>query len=243
MSAAKAAFAPVTYDLDAAIAALTANDLWLARVVELAGDRRPLIRKTRNAYQALARAIVYQQLNGRAAASILLKMKRTLSAGQFPGPRTILAASEERMRSAGLSRAKTAALKDLAAKTLAGVVPSPAELDRMTDDEIVERLVTIRGIGRWTVEMLLIFHLGRPDVLPVDDFGVRNGFAITYGKRRMPTPKELQAHGQRWRPYRSVASWYMWRAVELAPHLRQWPDKAEAPAAPRDARFVSAARP
>jgi len=123
---------------------------------------------------------------------------------------------DKQLRAAGLSRAKVAAVKDIAAKTLAGVVPATKEMSRLDDREIIERLTIIRGVGQWTVEMLLIFKLGRLDVLPVDDFGVRKGFAFTYRKRDLPKPAALLAHGERWRPYRSVASWYLWRSLEPA---------------------------
>ena len=119
------------------------------------------------------------------------------------------------MRSAGLSRAKMLAIRDLAAKALDGTVPTAKEAHRMSDEELIERLDTVRGIGRWTVEMLLLFRLGRPDVLPVDDYGVRKGFAKIHKLTELPKPKELLAYGERWRPYRSVASWYMWRAAEM----------------------------
>ncbi len=122
---------------------------------------------------------------------------------------------EKKLRGAGLSQNKMLAVKDLAAKTLDGTVPPLAKLKKMPDEEILERLLQVRGIGPWTVEMLLIFRLGRPDVLPVSDYGVRKGFMLTYRKPDLPTPKELLAHGERWRPYRSIASWYMWRAVDL----------------------------
>jgi DNA-3-methyladenine glycosylase II len=130
-------------------------------------------------------------------------------------PQDILAVSEEELRGAGLSGAKLAALRDLAAKTLDGTVPALARLRRMDDEEIIERLTEVRGIGRWTAEMLLMFRLGRPDVLPVGDYAVRKGFALTYGLEEMPKPKVLESYGERWRPYRSVASWYMWRALEI----------------------------
>src|SRR5205814_10467295 len=117
-------------------------------------------------------------------------------------------------RGAGLSRSKTAALKDLAAITLDGTVPTRRELARMTDEEIVERLTKVRGIGRWTVEMLLLFELGRLDVWPVADYGVQKGFAKTFGRKKLPTPKQFQKIGERWRPYRSVAAWYFWRALD-----------------------------
>jgi DNA-3-methyladenine glycosylase II len=127
----------------------------------------------------------------------------------------ILAQDKEALRGVGLSYAKVAALQDLAAKAKLGVVPSAAVLHKLSDDEIVERLTEVRGIGRWTVEMLLMFRLGRPDVLPVDDLGIRKGFQKTFRKREMPKPKALLAYGERWRPYRTVASWYLWRSLEL----------------------------
>jgi DNA-3-methyladenine glycosylase II len=120
------------------------------------------------------------------------------------------------IRRAGFSRPKIAALRDLAAKTLDGTVPTGRLIRTLDDDTIVERLVEVRGIGRWTVEMLLIFQLGRPDILPVDDFGVRNGFRIAYGLRSMPTPKAVLRYGERWKPYRTAASWYLWRAADRA---------------------------
>jgi 3-methyladenine DNA glycosylase/8-oxoguanine DNA glycosylase len=124
---------------------------------------------------------------------------------------------EERMRGAGLSRAKLAAARDLAAKTLDGVVPSAAALKRMPDDEIIERLTAVRGGGTWTVQMLLIFRLGRPDVLPVHDLGIQKGFQLTYGTRQRPKPDRIERAGRKWQPFRSVAAWYLWRATDQAP--------------------------
>ena len=167
-------------------------------------------------YEALFEAIVYQQLSGKAAATILSRVKSSFGDDAFPSPEAVIAAPDEQLRGAGLSRAKTAAVKDLATKARDGHVPGVDELHRMDDDAIVEHLTAIRGIGRWTVEMMLIFRLGRPDVLPVHDYGVRNGFRLAYRKRSLPTPTQLAKFGERWRPYRTVASWYLWRAVELA---------------------------
>jgi DNA-3-methyladenine glycosylase II len=166
-------------------------------------------------FQALAQAIAHQQLNGIAANTILGRLIQSCGQGSFPTPQMVLAASVDTLRSAGFSFAKVAALKDLAAKTLAAVVPEGAALMELPDEAIIERLTQVRGIGRWTVEMLLIFRLGRPDVLPVDDFGVRAGFRAAYGLRRLPAPRALAAWGERWRPYRSTAAWYLWRALEL----------------------------
>lgn len=202
------------YDPDEAVRHLAAADPVLARLMGRAGPFALEIRKLHDPFEALARNIVYQQLHGNAAAAIHARVL-ALFGGDKLRPQDVLDASETALRGAGLSGAKLAALKDLAAKTVDGTVPTLARLRRMGDEEIVERLTQVRGIGRWTVEMLLMFRLGRPDVLPVGDFAVRKGFALAYGLAESPKPKELAAHGERWRPYRSVASWYMWRAVDL----------------------------
>src|SRR5256885_12549967 len=165
-------------------------------------------------FDALAESIAYQQLNGKAAASIWNRVRALYPKAKWLDPEKVIATSDEKLRAAGLSRAKTAAIKDLAAKTIDGAVPSGRALLRMSDDEIIARLTQVRGIGRWTVEMLLLFDLGRPDVWPVDDYGVRKGFAKTFGKRKLPTPKQLMKIGEKWRPYRSVAAWDFWRALD-----------------------------
>jgi DNA-3-methyladenine glycosylase II len=167
-------------------------------------------------FKALARAIAHQQLNGTAANTILARFVAAVGEGDFPTPQAVLAAPEQTLRTAGFSYSKIAALRDLAAKTLEGVVPDRKTLDALSNDEIIERLTQVRGIGRWTVEMMLMFQLDRGDVLPVDDFGVRNGFRLAYGMRKMPAPKALALYGERWAPYRTAAAWYMWRAVELS---------------------------
>ena len=171
-------------------------------------------------FDALAESIVYQQLNGKAAAAIWNRVRALYPKRKRLDPAKILATPDETLRAAGLSRAKIAAIKDLAAKPIDGTVPSGRALLRMSDDEIVARLTTVRGIGRWTVEMLLLFDLGRPDVWPVDDYGVRKGFAKTFGKRKLPTPKQLMKLGEKWRPHRSVAAWYFWRALDQAEKLK-----------------------
>src|SRR5436190_4291080 len=170
-------------------------------------------------FDALAESIAYQQLSGKAAATIFGRVRALYPKRKWLDPEQLLATPDETLRAAGLSRAKTAALKDLAAKTIDGTVPAGRALIRMSDDEIITRLTAVRGIGRWTVEMLLLFDLGRPDVWPVDDYGVRKGFAKTFGRRKLPTPKQLMKFGEKWRPYRSVAAWYFWRALDA-------PDKA-----------------
>ena len=202
------------YDPEEAVRRLRSADPVLAKLMKSAGPFALKIRKLHDPFEALARNIVFQQLHGKAAEAIHARVL-ALFGGAKLRPEELLAAPEEEMRGAGLSAAKLAALRDLASKTLDGTVPTLARMRRMTDDEIVERLTQVRGIGRWTVEMLLMFRLGRPDVLPVGDFAVRKGFALAYGLEESPKPKELTEYGERWRPYRSVASWYMWRAVEL----------------------------
>src|SRR6266436_8755294 len=171
-------------------------------------------------FDALAESIAYQQLSGKAAATIFGRVRALYPGRKYLDPEKILATPDETFRAAGLSRNKIAALKDLAAKTIDGTVPAGRALIRMSDDEIITRLTTVRGIGRWTVEMLLLSYLGRPDVWPVDDYGVRKGFAKTFGKRKLPTPKQLMNIGEKWRPYRSVAAWYFWRALDKSEELQ-----------------------
>jgi len=204
------------FDPRAAVQHLCAADAGLARLIEVAGPFRMVIRTMHSPFEALARNIVYQQLNGTAAAAIHARVLALFGRRRLR-PRDVLDAPDEALRGAGLSRNKLEALRDLAAKTLDGTVPTLARLKRMEDEQIVERLTQVRGIGRWTVEMLLMSRLGRPDVLPVGDFGVRKGFSIVYRTDGLPTPKQLTHYAERWRPYRTVASWYMWRAVELPP--------------------------
>jgi DNA-3-methyladenine glycosylase II len=164
-------------------------------------------------YEALTRAIAHQQLNGRAAQTILGRFVALFGNGRFPKPAEVLATPAARLRRAGFSRAKVRAIKDIARHALSGTVPTRRAAARLSDEEIIERLLPIRGVGRWTVEMLLIFTLGRPDVLPVDDFGVREGYRRACGGRVRLTPMALAALGERWKPYRSMAAWYFWRAA------------------------------
>ena len=165
-------------------------------------------------FDALAESIAYQQLSGKAAATIWGRVRALYPRRKWLDPRLVLATPDEKFRAAGLSRSKTAAIKDLAAKTIDGTVPTAQTLARMGDEEIVARLTMVRGIGRWTVEMLLIFDLGRLDIWPASDYGVQKGFAKTFGRRKLPTPKQLHRLGEKWRPYRSVAAWYFWRALD-----------------------------
>jgi DNA-3-methyladenine glycosylase II len=165
-------------------------------------------------FDALAESIAYQQLSGKAAATIFGRVRALYPKRKWLDPELVLKTPDEKLRACGLSRSKTAALKDLAAKTLDGTVPTRRALLRMTDDEIIQRLTSVRGIGRWTVEMLLLFELGRLDVWPVADYGVQKGFAKTFGRRKLPTLKQFLKIGEKWRPYRSVAAWYFWRALD-----------------------------
>jgi DNA-3-methyladenine glycosylase II len=164
-------------------------------------------------YEALTRAIAHQQLNGRAAETILSRFVALFENGRFPSPADVRAARAARLRRAGFSRGKVRAIKDIARHALAGTVPTRRAAARLADEAIIEQLTQIHGVGRWTVEMLLIFTLGRPDVLPVDDFGVREGYRLAYGLAERPTPNALRVLGERWKPYRSIAAWYLWRAA------------------------------
>ena len=203
------------YDRARAVAHLSAADPGLGALIARVGPFTMRLKQTEGAFLALAESIVYQQLHGKAAATILGRIRALYGGGAFT-PRDILRTADESLRSCGLSRAKLAALRDLAEKSEGGVVPPLSALETMSDDAIVETLTTVRGIGRWTVEMLLIFRMGRPDVLPVTDYGVRQGFQVTFKTRALPDPRKMTKRAEKWRPYRSVASWYLWRAVELS---------------------------
>ena len=167
-------------------------------------------------FQSLVQAVAHQQLNGMAADTILRRFIKLFPGRRFPLPEDLASVSDDALRGAGFSRAKVASIRDIAAKTLAKTVPNSRQIVRLSDDEIIARLIELRGVGRWTVEMLLIFQLGRPDVLPADDFGVRTGFRVAYKKRDLPTVKEVLVHGERWRPHRTTAAWYLWRAADRA---------------------------
>src|SRR6266403_2013419 len=204
------------FDLSTAMNHLTAKDEKLAELITATlpfqMDADPL----QSPYEALLESIAYQSISGKAAATIFGRVKALSATGRAPTPQEMLKLRKPVLRKAGLSGAKILAMKDLAQKTIDGIVPSLEQAERLSDEELVERLVSVRGIGAWTVEMFLIFRLGRPDVFPIPDLGVKKGWAITYGKKHMPKPKELLAFGERWRPYRPVASWYMWRACQRA---------------------------
>ena len=227
------------YDSAAALKHLAAADPKLGRLIQRAGPFTLKVAGSQSPFEALVEAIVYQQLHGKAAATIHRRLLESFAltptlavsgTGAHPTPQQILDCPTQQLRAAGLSANKTLALRDLAAKTIDGTVPTLARIRRMSDEDIVEHLTQVRGIGKWTVEMLLIFRLGRPDVFPITDYGVRKGFALTFGKfsrakpgsnpkvepAGLPKPDEMLRRGARWAPWRSVASWYMWRACDLA---------------------------
>ncbi len=205
---------PLQYDPDAAIAHLRTKDPKLARLVDRVGAFEMPTREDMSPFQMLLHAIVYQQITGKAADSIHRRLVALFPGGR-PGPKRMQRLTDEDLRAAGMSRPKARAARDLADKALDGTVPTRRQLERMDDEAIVERLSRVRGIGRWSAEMMLIFQLGRPDVLPATDLGIRKGFQISHGGRELPEVKKLLRHGERWRPYRSVASWYLWRANYL----------------------------
>lgn len=170
----------------------------------------------RQPYEALVRAIAHQQVHGRAAEAILGRFLALCDAPVFPAPEVVLARTPEAMRGCGFSANKVLAIRDIAEKAAAGMVPTRAAARRLSDEELVERLVPLRGVGRWTVEMLLIFTLGRPDILPVDDFGVREGYRVAAGMDEQPKPRALAEIGAAWGPFRTTAAWYFWRAADLS---------------------------
>ena len=200
----------------AALKYLSAADPVMARLIREHGPCKLEHEPWRSPFQSLVQAVAHQQLNGTAANMILARFKKLFPKRRFPKPEDLADITDEQIRACGFSFSKIAAIRDIAAKTLDGTIPSSQQIEKLTDEEIIERLTAARGVGRWTVEMLLIFQLGRKDVLPADDFGVRNGFRIAYKKREMPKPKVLLAFGKKWRPHGTTAAWYLWRAADAA---------------------------
>jgi DNA-3-methyladenine glycosylase II len=196
--------------------ALASADARLAEAIKVVGPCT-LKRGRGSPYESLLSAIAHQQVHGKAAEAILGRVKGLYGGGRYPTPQELLATQDTDLASAGLSRSKQLAFKDVAARVLDGTVLDRRAMMRLSDETIIERLIAVRGVGRWTAEMLLMFTLSRPDVLPVDDFGVREGFRLLYGKRKQPKPKWLAHYGQRWAPFRTTASWYLWRYVD---HVR-----------------------
>jgi len=194
---------------------LRRGDPVMAQLIRRAGPFTPTPERGRSPYESLLRSVAHQQLTGKAANTILGRFCALYEGNRYPLPEELVATPEERLRAAGFSRAKAASLKDIAAKTLDGTIPERRTLARLSDEAIIERLTEARGVGRWTVEMFLMFTLGRPDVLPVDDYGIQNGYRLAYGKRQLPKPRVLATIGERWAPYRTTAAWYLWRAVDF----------------------------
>jgi len=225
---------PPRYDAAKACSDLSFSDPKLAKLIQRAGPFKLRVASAQSPFEALVESIIYQQLHGKAAATIHRRMIEsfapvlTLEAAgtaAHPTPQQLLDCPNEQLRAAGLSKNKMLALRDLAAKTIDGTVPTLIQIRRMPDEAIIEHLTQVRGIGRWTVEMLLIFRLGRPNVLPVDDYGIRKGFALTFGKLKptdkvtpmdLPKPDVMHRRAKKWQPWCSVASWYLWRACDLA---------------------------
>lgn len=215
---------PVRYDADLACRELAKADPKLGRLIERAGPFTLRLQSQHSPFESLLESIIYQQLHGKAAAAILKRLLESFG-DYHPAPEHLLAASDDQLRAAGVSQSKILALRDLAAKTMDGTVPSLQRIRRMSDDEIVARLSAVRGIGKWTAEMMLIFRLGRPDVFPVTDYGIRKGFAMTFDRLPKSKPfdasmladmKKMARRAEKWRPWRSVATWYLWRACDLA---------------------------
>ena len=202
-------------DWRATCSLLIERDPALGRVITRVGGDGFASRRSHSAFESLAHSIVYQQLSGKAAETIFQRFRGLYPKDQPLEPKAVLATRHPKLRSVGLSEAKARSIKDLAAHADRGEIPTIEALRQMEPDEVVERLTVVRGIGRWTVEMLLLFRIGHPDVLPVHDLGIRKGFARITRKQELPDPDTIMRRGERWRPYRSVASWYLWRATEL----------------------------
>jgi 3-methyladenine DNA glycosylase/8-oxoguanine DNA glycosylase len=204
------------FDPAVAVEHVRQSDRALARVIDRVGPLRLQVQHTTSVFGALAEAIVYQQLSPKAAATIFGRVCALVPQSPAgPAARPLLRVSDAKLRGAGLSRSKALSLQDLARKAVGGEIPTLAEMERLDDEAIIERLIEVRGIGRWTAQMFLIFRLGRPDVLAVDDYGLRRGLGAALRRAELPTREALERRGKRWRPYRSVASWYLWRANEM----------------------------
>jgi DNA-3-methyladenine glycosylase II len=206
----------LAFDLAEALRYLSERDVQLKELISSTTAFQIDVEDGQSPYEALMEAIAFQSISGKAAATIFGRIKALGENGRPPTPQKMLKVPSTKLRETGLSGAKVLAMKDLAEKTIQGMVPTHDEALKLSDEELVQRLVSVRGIGAWTVEMFLIFRLGRPDVLPIHDLGVKKGWSVAYGKKHMPKPQELLEFGERWRPYRTVASWYMWRAFERA---------------------------
>jgi 3-methyladenine DNA glycosylase/8-oxoguanine DNA glycosylase len=202
------------FDPVEAVAHLRASDPVLGALIDRVGPLALELKSAHSLFEAMLRSIIYQQLHAKAASTILGRVLVELARHGGAKPEALARASDVALRGAGLSANKLLAVRDLAAKCMEGTVPSLKEARKLGDDELITRLTTVRGIGPWTVHMLLIFYLGRPDVMPTSDFAIRAGFKKLYKKRKDPTPEAILSHARRWQPYRSVASWYLWRSLD-----------------------------
>jgi 3-methyladenine DNA glycosylase/8-oxoguanine DNA glycosylase len=203
------------FDPSKAVRHLRTADPALGTVITSVGPFAMQLKSSRSLFGALAEAIVYQQLSNKAAATIYGRVEALFPRAKDGfTPRHILTAADEHLRGCGLSRAKVLAVQDLARRVQAGELPTLDEAHALDDAALIERLIKVRGIGRWSAEMFLMFRLGRPDVLPIDDYSLRKAYAKAFGKRKLTTPESLARHGEMWRPYRTVASWYLWRTLE-----------------------------
>jgi len=203
-------------DFAAAVRHLKKGDPAMAALIKKVGPCGITVRDKVQPWQALTRAVAYQQLHARAAEAIFGRFLALYEHGKFPTPEEILETDHHELRKVGFSNNKAEAIRDIAAHAEAGKIPTRAKCAKMTDEEIIAACLPVRGVGRWTIEMLLIFTLGRMDVWPIDDFGVREGYRALYDLERQPTPKQLKTLGEKWSPWRSVAAWYLWRAADLA---------------------------
>jgi DNA-3-methyladenine glycosylase II len=206
----------LAFDLTEAVRYLCERDECLKKLIAETVPFEIDVADAQSPYEVLMESITYQSISGKAATTIFARIKALGTNARPPTPEEMLKIPTRKLRKAGLSGAKILAMKDLAKKAIEGIVPTFEEAQALSDAELVKRLISVRGIGAWTVEMFLIFRLGRPDVLPIHDLGVKKGWSVAYGKKYMPKPKELLKFGERWRPYRTVASWYLWRAFERA---------------------------
>ena len=193
------------------------KDPIMKEAIRLGGKYDMKLRGEKTLVHALVHAVAHQQIHGKAALNILGRFVALFPDGvkKFPTPEMIVEKSLDDLRAVGFSQAKALSILEIAKAGVEGRIPRPRDTKKLTDQQIIERLVVLRGVGQWTVEMLLIFTLGRMDVLPVGDFAIREGFKIIKGSRKQPTPKALALYGMRWAPYRSVASWYLWRSLEI----------------------------
>jgi DNA-3-methyladenine glycosylase II len=236
--------ASLAFDLAEAVRHLSERDEVLKELIEATRPFTIRFTSQESPYEVLVRSILYQSISGKAAKTIYERIKALGENDRVPVPEVMLKLPMRKLRKAGLSKAKVLSMRDLAQKTIDGIVPTHEEALKLSDEELIERLDGVRGIGAWTVEMFLIFRLGRPDVLPIHDLGVKKGWCVAYKKKHMPHPEELLKFGERWRPYRTLASWYMWRAFERAGYkvtnkIRRHKPRKKRPARAKPRRTVS----